>query len=72
MAIGEEGGGEVTTMAVGEEGGGEVTTMAVGEEGGGEVTTMAIGEEGCCAPGPGDGPTQLEQLLGLFVRGFGQ
>jgi len=71
MAVGEEGGG-ATTLAVGEDGGGEVTSMAVGEEGGGEVTTMAIGEEGCCAPGPGDGPTQLEKLLGLFIRDFGQ
>ena len=72
LAVGEEGGGEVTSMAVGEEGGGEVTTMAVGEESGGEVTSMALGEEACGAPGLGDGPTQLEQLLELFIRDLGQ
>jgi len=68
MAVGEEGGGEVTTMAVGEEGGGEVTTMAVGEEGGGEVTTMALGEEGCNGAGLDRGPTKLERLVELFIR----
>jgi hypothetical protein len=54
-AIGEDGGGKVTTLAVGEEGG--ASTRAVGEEGaatkalreagGGPImTTKAIGEEG--------------------------
>jgi hypothetical protein len=71
MAVGEEGGGEVTTMAVGEEGGGEVTTMAVGEEGGGEVTTMAVGEEGC-APEISGSTTRLEDLVELFIRDFGR
>jgi hypothetical protein len=72
MAVGEEGGGEVTTMALGEEGGGEVTTMALGEEGGGDVTTMALGEEGCAGPELGSGPTQLEKLLDLFVCDLGR
>ena len=72
MAVGEEGGGELTTMAVGEEGGGEVTTMAVGEEGGGEVTTMALGEEGCNGAGLDRGPTKLERLVELFIRELGR
>ncbi len=35
----------VTTFALGEQGGGRVTTRALGEEGG-RVTTYAVGEEG--------------------------
>ncbi|WNG45626.1 hypothetical protein F0U60_17115 [Archangium minus] len=41
------GNGVGTTEAVGEEGGGVITTYAIGEEGG-TVTTLALGEEGGC------------------------
>jgi hypothetical protein len=44
LAVGEEGGGTVTTLAIGEEGG-CFTTFRVGEEGP-IYTTLALGEEG--------------------------
>ncbi len=44
LALGEEGGGGVTTQALGEEGG--ITTKALGEEGGPRPSTRALGEEG--------------------------
>lgn len=56
MAIGEEGGFQVSTQSVGEEGGNsfpdfQLSTQAIGEEGGNafpkqQVSTMAVGEEG--------------------------
>lgn len=47
LALGEEGGGGVTTQALGEEGaGGGATTEALGEEGGPRPSTRALGEEG--------------------------
>lgn len=47
MAVGEEGGGHLTTMIVGEEGPiYHPTTMAIGEEGDHRLTTLALGEEG--------------------------
>lgn len=52
LAVGEEGGGQATSLAMGEEGG-EYTTMALGEEGGDhEYTTLALGEEGGSKPVP--------------------
>jgi hypothetical protein len=48
--------GRPLTRAIGEQGGGGVTTLAVGEEGGGWATTLAVGEEGggfgCFPPKP--------------------
>ena len=80
LAVGEEGGGTVTTQAVGEEGGRtpspppkppakpRPTTLAVREEGGGTVTTQAVGEEGGRTPSPPPKPPAKPRPTTLAVR----
>lgn len=60
LAVGEEGGGGVTTLAIGEEGP-IATTLAIGEEGP-IATTLALGEEGGCK----DNATAGGSALGSF------